>query len=55
MRDILNALKIRLLSVTFAALRDRVVFAELNFAEGSTVSSRPSDAAALALRMPAPL
>lgn len=55
MRDILNALKIRLLSVTFAALRDGVVFAELNLAESNTVSSRPSDAAALALWMAAPL
>lgn len=54
-RDILKALKIRLLSVTFAALRNGVVWAELNFSDGSTVSSRPSDATALALRMPAPL
>jgi bifunctional DNase/RNase len=55
MRDILEALRIRLLSVKFVALRDRVVYAELSFSDGSTVSSRPSDATALALRMRAPI
>jgi bifunctional DNase/RNase len=55
MRDILAAMEIQLLSVNFAAHRDGVVYADLNFSDGSTVSSRPSDATALALRMGAPL
>ena len=55
MRDILQALEIRLLKVTFTALRDGVLGAQLLLSDGSTVASRPSDAAALALQMRAPM
>ncbi|MDQ1720838.1 MAG: uncharacterized protein QOI26_572, partial [Pseudonocardiales bacterium] len=36
-------------------LRDDVFYAELQFADGTTVSARPSDAIALALRTETPI
>jgi bifunctional DNase/RNase len=53
LRDVLKALNATLESVQITELRDGVFFAELVFADGTTVSSRPSDAIALALRVDA--
>ena len=50
LRDVIAALGIRLEAVHITELRDDVYYAELRFAGGVTVSARPSDAIALALR-----
>lgn len=50
LKDVLGALDVRLESVRITELRDGVFFAELVLAGGVTVSARPSDAIALALR-----
>ena len=50
MRDILQALKVELRQVNITALRDGIFFADLVFSNGTTVSARPSDSIALALR-----
>ncbi len=50
LRDLLEALQQPLQSVTISDLRDGVFYAELGFAGGITVSARPSDAIALAMR-----
>jgi bifunctional DNase/RNase len=50
LRDLLEALDHPLESVTISDLRDGVFYAELTFEGGVTVSARPSDAIALAMR-----
>ena len=50
MRDIITALGQRLEAVHITEMRDDTYFAELRFTGGITVSARPSDAIALALR-----
>ena len=50
MRDMLTALGTRLEAVHITEMRDDVYYAELRFSGGVTVSARPSDAIALALR-----
>ena len=50
LKDVLEALGAQLTSVTITDLRDGVYFADLSFASGVTVSARPSDAIALAIR-----
>jgi len=50
MRDLLQAFERTLQSVTITELREGVFYAELGFAGGVTVSARPSDAIALAIR-----
>jgi bifunctional DNase/RNase len=50
LRDVLQALGARLDAVHITELREGVFFAELVFAGGTTVSARPSDAIALAIR-----
>ena len=50
LRDVIRALGVRLEAVHITELRDDVFYAELRFAGGITVSARPSDAIALALR-----
>ena len=50
LRDLLTALDRPLVSVTITALKDGVFYAELGFDGGLTVSARPSDAIALAMR-----
>src|SRR5579875_875530 len=50
MRDILQALSVELKQVNITALRDGIFFADLVFSNGTTVSARPSDSIALALR-----
>ena len=51
LRDVINALGGELKQVSITELRDDVFYAELLFADGTTVSARPSDAIALALRV----
>ena len=50
LRDLLTALDRPLLTVTINDLRDGIFYAELGFDGGITVSARPSDAIALAMR-----
>jgi bifunctional DNase/RNase len=51
LKDILEALGADLTAVTITDLRDGVYYADLQFANGVTVSARPSDAIALAIRI----
>ncbi len=55
MRDLLVSLDSALRGVTITDLRDGVFYAELHFDGGVTVSARPSDAIALAMRTGAPI
>ena len=55
LRDVITALGSRLEAVQIIDLRDGIFFAELVFASGVRVSSRPSDAIALALRTGSPI
>jgi bifunctional DNase/RNase len=58
MRDILATLAADLISVRVTELRDRTFYAELELRQGDRtlrVSSRPSDAIALAVRVDAPI
>ncbi len=50
MRDLLKAFERILQTVTITELREGVFYAELGFEGGVTVSARPSDAIALAIR-----
>jgi uncharacterized protein len=50
LRDLLDAFGRPLREVTITDLRDGVFYAELVFDDGVTVSARPSDAIALAMR-----
>ena len=50
LRDLLDAFDRPLESVTISALRDGIFYADLGFGDGVTVSARPSDAIALAIR-----
>lgn len=55
LRDVITALGAELTQVSITELRDDVFYAELHFSSGGTVSARPSDAIALALRTGAPI
>ena len=55
LRDVLAGLGRTLTRVDITDLRDGIFFAELIFDNGVTVSSRPSDAIALALRTGSPI
>ena len=50
LRDLLEAFDRPLETVTISALRDGIFYADLDFGDGLTVSARPSDAIALAIR-----
>ena len=50
LKDVLEATGAQLTAVTITDLRDGVYYADLQFASGVTVSARPSDAIALAIR-----
>jgi bifunctional DNase/RNase len=54
-KDVLEALGADLRAVTITDLRDGIYFADLQFANGTTVSARPSDAIALAVRTGTPI
>jgi len=49
-KDLLAKFDHELVTVEISSLDEGVFYANLNFADGSTVSARPSDAIALALR-----
>lgn len=55
LRDVITAQGRSLTRVDIVDLRDGIFFAELVFDNGVTVSARPSDAIALALRTSSPL
>ena len=55
LKDVIEALGRRLEEVRIVAVKDNVYFAELVFDGGLTVSSRTSDAIALALRVGCPI
>ena len=58
LRDVLGAVDVRVLSITVTELRESTFFAELELQTGDKtvrVSSRPSDAVALAVRVDAPI
>jgi uncharacterized protein len=55
LRDVLESLGRTVVRVDITDLRDGIFFAELVFDNGVTVSARPSDAIALALRTASPL
>jgi bifunctional DNase/RNase len=50
LKDVIGALGGELKQVSITELRDDIFYAELQFADGTAVSARPSDAIALALR-----
>jgi len=50
LKDVLQATGATLSAVTITDLRDGVYYADLQFTSGVTVSARPSDAIALAIR-----
>ena len=54
-KDVLGQLGAKLKTVHITELKDGIFSAELNFIDGPTISARPSDAIALALRMGAPI
>jgi bifunctional DNase/RNase len=54
-RDVLEALDVRLEKVHITEMRESTYYAELIFDGGVTVSSRPSDSIALALRTGTPI
>jgi bifunctional DNase/RNase len=55
MKDIITALGVQLEAVHITEMRDDIFYAELRFSGGATVSARPSDAIALALRCDVPI
>ncbi|WP_432511169.1 bifunctional nuclease family protein [Kineococcus lubricus] len=55
LKDVIEAVGRRLEEVRIVAVKDNVYFAELAFDGGLTVSSRTSDAIALALRVGCPI
>ena len=50
LKDVLDSLGAELTAVTITDLRDGIYFADLQFRNGVSVSARPSDAIALAIR-----
>ena len=55
LKDVIDAAGIRLEAVHITEMRDDIYYAELRFNGAVTVSARPSDAIALALRTGAPI
>ncbi|MDQ1719228.1 MAG: uncharacterized protein QOE89_3181, partial [Pseudonocardiales bacterium] len=55
LKNVIEALGGELKQVSITELRDDVFYAELEFGDGTTVSARPSDAIALALRTETPI
>lgn len=54
-KEVLQFLDSPIQTVYLTELKDGVFYAQLNFAEGKTISARPSDAIALALRTGSPI
>jgi bifunctional DNase/RNase len=55
MKDVLESLQVAVDSIHLTEMRDGIFYALINLQGGVTVSSRPSDAIALALRTGAPI
>lgn len=55
LKDVIEAVGARLEAVHITEMRDDIYYAELRFDGGVTVSARPSDAIALALRTGSPI
>ena len=55
LRDVISILGASVSEVHISDLQDGVFYAEIRFTGGATVSARPSDAIALALRVGAPI
>jgi len=54
-KNVLDSMKVNLQTVYLTELKDGVFYAQLNFGEGESISARPSDAIALALRTGSPI
>jgi len=54
-KEVLSELGAKLNTVYLTKLKDGVFYAQLNFEDGPTISARPSDAIALALRTGSPI
>jgi len=54
-KNVLDSLKVNLQTVYLTELKDGVFYAQLNLGEGESISARPSDAIALALRTGSPI
>jgi bifunctional DNase/RNase len=54
-KDVIGQLGAKLNTVYLTEIKDGIFFAQLNFQDGPSVSARPSDAIALALRIGAPI
>ena len=54
-KEVLSELGAKLITVYLTELKDGVFYAQLNFEDGPTISARPSDAIALALRTGSPI
>jgi uncharacterized protein len=54
-KNVLDSLNVNLQTVYLTELKDGVFYAQLNFGEGESISARPSDAIALALRTGSPI
>ena len=54
-KEVLSELGVKLNTVYLTELKDGVFYAQLNFEDGPTISARPSDAIALALRTGSPI
>lgn len=54
-KNVLDSLKVNLQTVYLTELKDGIFYAQLNFGEGESISARPSDAIALALRTGSPI
>ena len=54
-KDVLELLNANLQTVYLTEIKDGVFYAQLNFSEGKSISARPSDAIALALRTGSPI
>jgi bifunctional DNase/RNase len=54
-KDVLGELGAKLNTVYLTEIKDGIFYAQLNFQDGPSVSARPSDAIALALRIGAPI
>jgi len=55
LKEVLSELGAKLNTVYLTELKDGVFYAQLNFEDGPTISARPSDAIALALRTGSPI
>ncbi len=55
MKTLIDEIGVPLLSVHLTEVRDGIFYADLNFEGGAAISSRPSDAIALAMRTGTPI